>query len=220
MVELQRRLWLYRPVLERQIPLQLSQVNVAPGSEGGECALCSLHSLLSSLCFSYNSLRSRSIHYGLQPLPPSLLPSCLVCRHSCIVGRAILQVCYHSKRGGLCSVRGSASRRWLNVKCSLDIISGITCSISIPPFFFAECIDVHGGVLDGVTDVIPPPFSAADGAVFEGILVGVGDGHTQVRDCCFLFLEVKIKVCQEKHHLLISSGHLLFSQNSLVHHIT
>ena len=34
---------------------------------------------------------------------------------------------------------------------------------------------------DGVTDIIPSPFSAAGGAVFEG----VGEAHTQVWDCCF-----------------------------------
>ena len=180
MVELQHLLWLYRPVLGRQTPLQLSQVKVAPGSVDGECALCCLYSILSSHWLSYNSLRSRSIHYELQPLPLSLLdrcslPSCLFCTSPCIVGQAIVQVCYHSKRRVGCSDRGSASSRWLIVR---------EFSLSTNPnstFLFCWGGGVHGGVVDGARDVIPPPSSALPaGQFFEGILVGVDDGHTQV----------------------------------------
>jgi len=42
----------------------------------------------------------------------------------------------------------------------------------IPPFSSTE--GVPGGILDGITDVIPPLFSAASRAVFESILDGVG----------------------------------------------
>ena len=86
-----------------------------------------------------------------------------------------MQVCCHSKRRVLSSDRGSASSRSLNVR---------ECSLSTNPnstFLFCRGGGVHGGVVDGARDAIPPPSSALPaGQFFEGILVGVDDGHTQV----------------------------------------
>ena len=45
LVELQRLLWLYRPILGLQALLQLLQVKVTPSSEGRESAFCCLRSL-------------------------------------------------------------------------------------------------------------------------------------------------------------------------------
>ena len=52
MVELQRLLWLYSPILDRQALLQLLQMNFALGFVGANAAHCRLRSLLLSDCSS------------------------------------------------------------------------------------------------------------------------------------------------------------------------
>ena len=49
MVELQRLLWLYSPILDRQALLQLLQMNSVRGSVGTDAALSRLRSLIPML---------------------------------------------------------------------------------------------------------------------------------------------------------------------------
>ena len=49
---------------------------------------------------------------------------------------------------------------------------------------FSLAKGVHGGVVDGITDVAPSLFSAGCGAVPEGLFDGVSDLLTQVWKCC------------------------------------
>ena len=49
MVELQRLLWLYSPILDRQALLKLLQMNSVRGSVGTDAALNRLRSLISML---------------------------------------------------------------------------------------------------------------------------------------------------------------------------
>ena len=77
-VELQRVLWLYRSILNRQALLQLLQVKVVPSCESREPALCCLSSLPIAVLSTPRSFGrmpsvSFSSHKGLQPVSPSLL---------------------------------------------------------------------------------------------------------------------------------------------------
>ena len=76
-VELQRLLWLYSPILDRQALLQLLQVKAAHGSEGRESTLCRLRFLLSSHCCCLNSslLWTHGFTVLLQSLCSSATPS-------------------------------------------------------------------------------------------------------------------------------------------------
>ena len=49
---------------------------------------------------------------------------------------------------------------------------------------FSLAEGVHGGVVNGITDVAPSLFSAGCGAVPEGLFDGVGGLLTQVWKCC------------------------------------
>ena len=166
-------------------------MNIAPGSEDGECALCCLGSLLSSHYLSDNSSQSLSSHYAPQPLHPSLrnrcyLPSYLVCKLPCIADGP--------SWGSVTTVGGQ-----FNALTEVQpVVVGSATSVHRVSFLaflrmlaFNQSL-FHLSILlraevsmadlqDGVTDIIPSPFSAAGWAVFKG----VAEAHTQVWDCCF-----------------------------------